>query len=61
MYTGRAGVFSVDLQGTEASEYNHIQSEVHILEDDTQVRDTITQDFREVIEYLKGSGELLLG
>ena len=38
-------------QGTEASEYNHIQSEVQILEDDKQVWDPIFQDCKGGIEY----------
>ena len=37
-------------QVTEASEYNHIQSEVQVLEDKTQVWDLISQDYRGVIE-----------
>ena len=35
--------FLVGLQGTDALEYNHIQGEVQLLQDDTTVRDTIAQ------------------
>ena len=49
-YTGRSGILLVGFQSTEASEYNHIQSEFQVFEGDTEVWDQIAQDCRKEIE-----------